>query len=126
MSSLTKVNVEEDADGFIDSSSFWIELSTSSVSDISVPSFAAARPFVERPAASPVYFGSVSLLDWNLPIRREANLGKQVIHLSKAFIFLTRGTSHKNTLVIVVYAGPADDNFAAWFGPSHLPFAGLL
>jgi hypothetical protein len=64
------------------------------------------------PAASPVYFGSVSSLDRNLLVRREANLGKQVIHLSKAFIFLTHGTSHKNTLVIVVYAGRADDNIA--------------
>src|SRR5271154_890497 len=76
MSSLTKVNVEEDADGFIDSSSFWIELSTSSVSDISVPSFTAARPFVEMPAASPVYFGSVSSLDRNLSVRRGGKPGK--------------------------------------------------
>ena len=106
------MNVEEDADGFIDSSSFWIELSTSSVSDISVPSFPAAGPFVEMPAASPMYFGRVSSLDRNLLVRREANLGKQVIHLSKAFIFLAHVTSHKNTLVIVVYAGRADDNFA--------------
>jgi hypothetical protein len=60
MSSFTSLKSEEEADDFIDSSSFWMELSTSSMSETPVSFFVADKLFVEMPSASPVYLGSVN------------------------------------------------------------------
>ena len=61
MSSLTSLKSDEDADDFIDASSFWMELSTSSVSDTSVPD--TSVPDTSVPSTFPVYLGSVSYVD---------------------------------------------------------------
>jgi hypothetical protein len=93
------------------------------VSDTSASFFVAAKLFVEMSSTSPVYLGSVSSVDCYSLVKAAANLGKQVFHLSKAPIFLTHVTSHKDSLIIVVNARRADSNLAIQL---CLPLAALL
>ena len=126
MSSLTKAKSEEDADGFMDSSSLWMELSTSSVSAASVSYLSRIESPDGISSAPSVYFASVSSTVQCPLVVYETNLGKQVVHLSKAFGFLTLITCHKNTSIIVVDAGRADARLAVCIDPLRFPFAGLL
>ena len=71
-----------------------------------------AGAFAAMSPATSVYLVSVSSTDDHPSLGREPNLGKQVVHLSKAFIFLALTTCHEHTFVIVVYARRADDYFA--------------
>jgi hypothetical protein len=96
------------------------------VSDTSASFFVAAKLFVEMSSTSPVYLGSVSSVDCYSLVKAAANLGKQVFHLSKAPIFLTHVTSHKDSLIIVVNARRADSNLAIQLCLLRLPLAGLL
>ena len=80
ISSLTKVKSEEDADGCIDSSSFWIELSTSSSTAKFAPSFSTARAFAAMAPAPSVYLVNVSSID------RHFHLSKGRTRESRSFI----------------------------------------